>query len=178
MVKSKSYFYIIEYFVFKGILHVTAEDKSTGRNKKIEIKNDKGRLSQAEIERMVNDAEKYRDDDEQARERVNARNRLETYLYSCKQAVDNYNGSAITDSDKSSVINACEDMQRWLDKNQLADREEIEHQYSQLEKKCQRVMTKMHSGGGGGAGGQQYSRSGSHGGGNSGHSGPRVEEVD
>jgi L1 cell adhesion molecule like protein len=164
----------LNIFFFTGILHVTAEDKSTGRNKKIEIKNDKGRLSQAEIERMVNDAEKYREDDEQARERVNARNRLETYLYSCKQAVENYNGSAITDSDKSSVINACEDMQKWLDRNQLAAKEEIEHQYSQLEKKCQRVMTKMH--GGGGAGGQQYSRSGSHGGG--GHSGPRVEEVD
>jgi L1 cell adhesion molecule like protein len=123
---------------------------------------------------MVNDAEQYREEDEHARERVNARNHLETYLYSCKQAVENYNGSAITDSDKSSVINACEEMQKWLDRNLLADKEEIEHQYSQLEKKCQRVMTKMH--GGGGAGGQQYSRSGSHGGG--GQSGPRVEEVD
>ena len=156
-----------------GILHVTAEDKSTGRNKKIEIKNDKGRLSQAEIQRMVNDAEKYREEDERARERVNARNHLETYLYSCKQAVENYNGSAITDSDKSSVINACEEAQKWLDRNQLAEKEEIEHQYSQLEKRCQRIMTKMHGGGGsgGGAGGQQYSRNG-------GQSGPRVEEVD
>jgi L1 cell adhesion molecule like protein len=124
---------------------------------------------------MVNDAEQYREEDEHARERVNARNHLETYLYSCKQAVENYNGSAITDSDKSSVINACEEMQKWLDRNLLADKEEIEHQYSQLEKKCQRVMTKMH---GGGAGGQQYSRSGSQGGGGGGQSGPRVEEVD
>ena len=158
---------------FKGILHVTAEDKSTGRNKKIEIKNDKGRLSQSEIQRMVNDAEKYREEDQRAHERVNGRNRLESYLYSCKQAVENYNGSAITDSDKSSVINACEDMQRWLDRNQLAEKEEIEHQYADLERKCQRVMTKMH--GGDNANGRQYNRSGSHGGG---HSGPRVEEVD
>jgi len=167
-----SYLFSLFSFCFSGILHVTAEDKSTGRNKKIEIKNDKGRLSQAEIQRMVNDAEQYREEDEHARERVNARNRLETYLYSCKQAVENYNGSALTDSDKSSVINACEDMQRWLDRNQLADKDEIDHQYSQLEKKCQRIMTKMHAG----AGGQQYSRSGSHT--NNGHSGPRVEEVD
>jgi L1 cell adhesion molecule like protein len=123
---------------------------------------------------MVNDAEQYREEDERARERVNARNRLETYSYSCKQAVENYNGSALTDSDKSSVINACEETNRWLDRNQLADKEEIDHQYSQLEKRCQRIMTKMHGGGGGGAGGQQYSRSGSHGG----QSGPRVEEVD
>jgi len=122
---------------------------------------------------MVNDAEQYREEDERARERVNARNRLETYSYSCKQAVENYNGSALTDSDKSSVINACEETNRWLDRNQLADKEEIDHQYSQLEKRCQRIMTKMH-GGAGGAGGQQYSRSGSQGG----QSGPRVEEVD
>ncbi|CAF0894056.1 unnamed protein product [Rotaria sp. Silwood1] len=161
-----------------GILQVTAEDKSTGRNKKIEIKNDKGRLSQAEIQRMVNDAEKYREDDEQARERVNARNRLETYVYSCKQAIENYNGSAISSSDKSTVLNACEETQKWLDRNRLAEKDEIEHQYKALEKKCQKVMTKMH-GGGGGSGGQQYGRSGSyHDGGNDGYSGPRVEEVD
>ncbi|CAF0825110.1 unnamed protein product [Rotaria sp. Silwood1] len=159
-----------------GILHVTAEDKSTGRNKRIEIKNDKGRLSQAEIQRMVNDAEQYREEDEQARERVNARNRLETYLYSCKQAVDNYNGSAITDSDKSTVLNACDEVQKWLDRNQLADKDEIEHHYSELEKKCQRIMTKMHSGGSG-SDKQQYNRSGSHSG-SGGYSGPRVEEVD
>ncbi|CAF4221879.1 unnamed protein product [Rotaria sp. Silwood2] len=161
-----------------GILHVTAEDKSTGRNKRIEIKNDKGRLTQTEIQRMVNDAEKYREEDEQARERVNARNRLETYLYSCKQAVENYNGSAITDSDKSTVINACDEVQKWLDRNQLADKEEIEHHYSELERKCQRIMTKMHGGGGGsGSDKQQYNRSGSHSG-SGGYSGPRVEEVD
>lgn len=120
---------------------------------------------------MVNDAEQYREDDERARDRVNSRNRLETYAYSCKQAVENYNGSSITDSEKSSVINACEETQRWLDRNQLADREEIEHHYKELERKCQRVMMKMH--GGGGAGGRY--NGGSAGGG---HSGPRVEEVD
>ena len=166
-------FYIF-FSCFLGILHVTAEDKSTGRNKKIEIKNDKGRLTQAEIQRMVNDADQYREEDERARERVNARNRLETYSYSCKQAVENYNGSAINDSDKSSVINACEDTQRWLDGNQLAEKVEIEHHYHELERKCQRVMTKMHGGGGG----QQYGRSGSYGGGGGSQSGPRVEEVD
>lgn len=168
--------YSILYFI--GILHVTAEDKSTGRNKKIEIKNDKGRLSQAEIQRMVNDAEKYREEDEQARERVNARNRLETYVYSCKQAVENYNGSAISSSDKSTVLRACEETQKWLDRNQLAEKDEVEHQYRALEQKCQRIMTKMHGGGGGG--GQQYSRGNSHNDANNydNYSGPRVEEVD
>jgi L1 cell adhesion molecule like protein len=172
-------------FICKGILHVTAEDKSTGRNKKIEIKNDKGRLSQAEIQRMVQDAEQYREEDEHARERVNARNRLETYVYSCKLAVENYNGSAISSSEKSSVLNACEETQRWLDRNQSAEKEEIDHQYSGLERRCQPVMTKMHGGGGGGGGRgqQQYNQGGGYNGngngnGNYGYSGPHVEEVD
>lgn len=159
---KKKFFSRNYYFLFKGILHVTAEDKSTGRNKKIEIKNDKGRLSQAEIQRMVHDAEEYREDDERARERVNTRNRLETYVYSCKQAMENYHGSAINNSDKSTVLKACEETQRWLDRNQLAERNEIDHQYKNLEKKCQKIMTKIHGNG------QQ----------NDHHSGPRVEEVD
>ena len=150
-----------------GILHVTAEDKSTGRNKKIEIKNDKGRLSQAEIQRMVHDAEQYRAEDEHARERANARNRLETYLYSCKQAIDNYNGSSVSSSEKSSVINACDETQRWLDRNVTAEKDELEHHYKELERKCQRVMTKMH-----GKGEQQQSRN------DASYSGPRVKEVD
>ncbi|CAF3320535.1 unnamed protein product [Rotaria socialis] len=160
-----------------GILHVTAEDKSTGRNKKIQIQNDKGRLSQAEIQRMVNDAEKYREEDERARERVNARNRLESYLYACKQAVENYNGSAINSSDKSTVLRACEEAQSWLDRNQLAEKDEIEHQYKALEQKCQRIMSKMH--GAGDDRGQQYGRgNGYQANGDGGYSGPRVEEVD
>lgn len=165
-----------EFGINLGILHVSAEDKSTGRNKKIQIKNDKGRLTQTEIDRMVREAEQYHEEDERARDRVNARNRLETYAYSCKQAVENYNGSSINDSDKSTVINACEETQRWLDRNQMAEQDEIDHQYKELERKCQRVMMKMH----GSAGGQQYSNSRSsnnYGSGNN-YSGPRVEEVD
>lgn len=152
-----------------GILHVTAEDKSTGRNKKIEIKNDKGRLSQAEIQRMVHEAEQYREDDERARERVNSRNRLETYAYSCKQAVQNYQGSAVSSSEKSTVISACEETQRWLDRNQSAERTEIDHQYQTLEKKCQKIMSKMH------VNGQQQQRT-RNGPGN--RSGPQIEEVE
>ncbi|CAF1418701.1 unnamed protein product [Didymodactylos carnosus] len=161
-----------------GILHVTAEDKSTGRSRKIEIKNDKGRLSQSEIQRMLSDAEKYRDEDDRARERVNAKNQLETYAYSCKQAVENYNGNNITDSEKKTVINICDDTQKWLDRNQLAEKEEIDHRYQELERKCQKIMIKMHGGGQGG--GQQGGRSGGGGynSGSGGYSGPRVEEVD
>ncbi|CAF3885530.1 unnamed protein product [Rotaria magnacalcarata] len=166
--------HLLGKFDLEGILHVTAEDKSTGRNKRIEIKNDKGRLTQAEIQRMVNEAEKYREEDEQARERVNARNHLETYVYSCKLAIQNYSGSCLSESDKSTVLNACEEAQKWLEENRLARKADIEHRYSELERKCQLIMTTIHTGD---PDKQQYRQNGTHNGTN-GYAGPRVEEVD
>ena len=68
-----------------GILHVSAKDQSSGKENSITITNDKGRLSKEEIERMVNDAERYKNDDERARERIAAKNRLETMAFTYKQ---------------------------------------------------------------------------------------------
>ena len=145
--------------LFPGILQVTAEEKSTGRNKKIEIKNDKGRLSQAEIQRMIHEAEQYREEDERARGRVDARNRLEAYIYSCRQAMENSSSSSISSADKSTVLKACDEAQRWFDRHQTAEQNEFDRQYRDLEKKCQKIMMKIH--------GQQNR-----------HSEPRVEEVE
>jgi L1 cell adhesion molecule like protein len=64
-----------------GILNVSAEDKTTGIKNKITITNDKGRLSKDEIERMVQDAEKYKEEDEAMRRKVEAKNSLENYVY-------------------------------------------------------------------------------------------------
>merc|ERR1719393_963524 len=69
-----------------GILNVSAEDKSTGNKNKITITNDKGRLSKEEIERMVNEAEKYKQEDEQNKQRVEAKNQLENYAYNIRTA--------------------------------------------------------------------------------------------
>lgn len=71
-----------------GILNVSAEDKSTGKQNKITITNDKGRLSKEEIERMVQDAEKYKAEDESQRDRVSAKNNLESYCFNMKQTVE------------------------------------------------------------------------------------------
>merc|ERR1719229_1929781 len=71
-----------------GILNVSAQDKSTGKANKITITNDKGRLSKEEIERMVNEADKYREEDEKQRERVSAKNALESYAFSMKQTIE------------------------------------------------------------------------------------------
>lgn len=70
-----------------GILNVSACDKSTGKESKITITNDKGRLSKEEIERMVNEAEKYRSEDEQQKERISAKNALESYCFNMKSTV-------------------------------------------------------------------------------------------
>jgi len=71
-----------------AILNVTAVDKSSGKSNKITITNDKGRLSKEDIEKMVNDAEKYKADDEKAKERVTAKNELESYSYQMKQTIE------------------------------------------------------------------------------------------
>ena len=82
--KSKSLFDIDA----NGILNVSAQDKSTGKQNKITITNDKGRLSKDEIERMVQEAEKYRGEDEIQRDRVSAKNGLESYCFNIKQTME------------------------------------------------------------------------------------------
>ena len=142
-----------------GILNVSAEDKSTGRTNKITITNDKGRLSKAEIERMLAEAEKYREEDDKQKERVAARNHLEAYAFSARQAVDEA-GAKVSDADRQLVKDAVAATLKWLDENSLAEKDEFEHQYKELEDKCRPIMTKMAQGGG-----QQQG-------------GPTVEETD
>ncbi|CAG5043860.1 unnamed protein product [Parnassius apollo] len=109
-----------------GILNVSAKENSTGRSKNIVIKNDKGRLSQAEIDRMLSEAERYKEEDEKQRQRVAARNQLEAYVFSVKQALDDA-GDKLSESDKSTARRECDDALKWLDNNNLADQEEYEH---------------------------------------------------
>jgi len=155
-----------------GILNVSAVDKSTGRENKITITNDKGRLSKEEIERMVNDAEKYKNEDEQQRERVSAKNGLESYAFNMKSTVEDEKvKDKISEEDKKTILDKCNEVISWLDSNQLAEKEEFEHQQKELEKVCMPVITKLYQGAGGapGAGGASSGGSGS---------GPTIEEVD
>ncbi|XP_044742217.1 heat shock protein 68-like isoform X2 [Chrysoperla carnea] len=128
-----------------GILNVTAKDNSSGKSKNITIKNDKGRLSQKEIDRMLAEAEKYREEDERQRERVASKNKLETYVYSLKQAVDE-SGDKLATNDKETIKSECDSVIRWLDSNLLADKEEFEHKFEELSKRCSPIMTKLHRG--------------------------------
>ena len=151
-----------------GILNVSAKDKSTGKVNKITITNDKGRLSKEEIDRMVSDAERYKDEDEHQRKRVSARNQLENYVFGVKQAKDEA-GDKLEQTDKDTVQTTCDDALRWLDNNTLAEVEEYEFKLKEVQKVCSPVMAKLH-------GASQQA----HPGGTSGTTagGPTVEEVD
>merc|ERR1712086_682667 len=111
-----------------GILNVGAEDKGTGKNEKITITNDKGRLSQDEIERMVQEAEEFLEEDKKVREKIEARNQLENYVYSMKnQLSDTEKGVAdkIGDDDKETIEKALEEANEWLDDNQEAEKDDF-----------------------------------------------------
>jgi L1 cell adhesion molecule like protein len=159
-----------------GIMKVTAQDKSTGKSSNITIKNDKGRLSKDDIDRMVNDAEKFRAEDEKQRQRVEARNRLEAYVFSVRQALSDA-GDKLSSEDRDAANKACEECLQWLDNNSLAEKEEFEDRLQEVQKKCSPLMAKLHGQGqgqGGHAGGPQAAGQAGH----TGHGGPTVEEVD
>ena len=149
-----------------GILNVTAKDKSTGKTNSITITNDSGHLSKTEIERMVADAEKFKAEDEAQRARIDARNKLENFAFSLKGAVRD-GEDKLANEDKAKVNQEVDEVLKWLDGNQLAEKEEFEDKYEQLQKACSPVMAKLH-----GAANQPQGRP------QSGGAGPTVEEVD
>lgn len=167
-----------------GILNVSACDKSTGRENKITITNDKGRLSKDDIERMVREAEKYKDEDDKQKDRVAAKNGLEGYCFNMKQTLDEPNlKDKIPEDDRKKISDACEETLKWLESNSLAEKEEFEHRQKDLEAICKPVITKLYesAGAGAGAGGMPGGFPGGMPGAAPGAtpgSGPTIEEVD
>ncbi|KAJ4443934.1 hypothetical protein ANN_05723 [Periplaneta americana] len=162
-----------------GIVNVTAKDASTGNSKNITIRNDKGRLSKEDIDRMLAEAERYKEEDEKQRQKVAARNQLENYVFSVKQAVDEA-GNKLSEEDKRTVRSQCDSALQWLDSNSLAEKDEIEHRLQELQKICSPVMTKMHQGAADSGCGQQGRASQGYGQGPSSQGsgqGPTIEEV-
>jgi L1 cell adhesion molecule like protein len=160
-----------------GILNVNAADKTTGRSEKITITNDKGRLSKEEIERMVKEAEKYKNDDENAKEKVEAKNALENYAYTMRNTIrDDKIASKLESGDKSKIEEAVDAAIKWLDTNQTAEKDEFEHKRKELEDLCNPIFTKMYQGAGGFPGGAAPGGGARPSGGSS--AGPKIEEVD
>ncbi|XP_073976149.1 heat shock cognate 71 kDa protein-like [Rhodnius prolixus] len=131
------------------ILNVTAVEKSTGRANTITITNDKGRLSKADIERMVRDAETYKDDDNKARDSINARNALESYCYTMKNGIEQValRGNVTLD-EKNIVTRKCNESLMWLEANKSATKEDYERKLRETEAVCQPVATKCMMDGG------------------------------
>ncbi|KAH7546108.1 hypothetical protein FEM48_Zijuj01G0165600 [Ziziphus jujuba var. spinosa] len=165
-----------------GILNVTAEDKTAGVKNKITITNDKGRLSKEEIEKMVKDAEKYKAEDEEVKKKVDAKNALENYAYNMRNTVkDEKFAGKLSPEDKQKIEKAVDEAIEWLDRNQLAEVDELEDKLKELEGICNPIIAKMYQGGGGDMPmGGDMPAGGGYGGGSTGSSGPgpKIEEVD
>ncbi|DBA70712.1 TPA: hypothetical protein ACH3X2_012083 [Trebouxia sp. C0005] len=167
-----------------GILNVSAEDKAGGKKQKITITNEKGRLSKEDIDRMVNDAEKYKSEDDAQKKKIDARNGLEQYAYSMKNTMrDEKVASKISSEDKSKIEKAVDDAMEWLDGNQLAEVDELEDKQKEIEQICSPIISKMYQAdGGAGAGGMPGGMPDMGGAGGmpdmGGAGGPTVEEVD
>ena len=155
-----------------GILNVSAVDKSSGRTEKITITNDKGRLSKEDIEKMVADADKYKADDDKQKERISAKNALESYCFNMKSTIDDGQiKDKISDSDKKAIGDACDDTIRWLDANQTAEKDQYEDKQKEIDGICNPIVKKLYQGSG-------QAPPNAAGGAAPGAGGPTVEEVD
>jgi len=137
-----------------GILNVSALEKSTGKENKITITNDKGRLSQDEIERMVSEAEMFKAEDDANKNRIEAKNGLENYCYSLKSSISSEEVAGKIPEDQKAHLDATiEDTIAWLDANPAAEKEEYEEKQKSLEGVAMPILQNMAGGAGGMPGG-------------------------
>merc|ERR1740125_19214 len=133
-----------------GILQVSAEDKGTGKAEKITITNDKGRLSQEEIDRMVQEAKEYEEEDKKVKEKIDAKNSLESYIYNIKNTINDEDKikDKLSDEDKETLEEVVKTTTEWIDENSSAEKE--------VEQTVNPIMSKLYAAGAGGgdAGGE------------------------
>ncbi|RZS13295.1 hypothetical protein BHM03_00044874 [Ensete ventricosum] len=138
-----------------GILNVKAEDKGTGKSEKITITNEKGRLSQEEIERMVREAEEFAEEDKRVKEKIDARNQLETYVYNMKNTISDKDKLAdkIESEEKEKIEAALKDALEWLDDNQNGEKEDYDEKLKEVEAVCNPIISDVYQKSGGAPGG-------------------------
>ena len=127
-----------------GILNVSAEDKATNKKNKITITNDKGRLSKEEIDKMVKEAEKFKEDDEKQKARIEAKNQLENFCYSVKNQLNEQFASKISSEDKKAIEDMTKEALDWMDSHQDATKEEYEAKMKEVEGKIQPIFAKLY----------------------------------
>merc|ERR1712079_166566 len=163
-----------------GILNVSAVDKSSGKKENITITNDKGRLSAEDIEKMLADAEKYKAEDDHQKERIAAKNGLESYCFNMKSTVeDNKFKDKISEADRKNIIDKCNDTISWLEQNQMAEIDEYKDKQKEVETLCNPIISKLYQQNQGTANEMGAGNCGSQScQGFEGNCGPTVEEVD
>jgi heat shock protein 5 len=137
-----------------GILQVGAEDKGTGKAEKITITAEKGRLSDEEIDRMVKEAEDYAEEDKMIKDRIDARNGLESYLYNLKNTLDDDEKGVsdnISAEDKKELQDLIDESLDWMDENPEADKEDYDEKQKEVEQIANPIMRNVYAGSGGGA---------------------------
>ncbi|KAH3687274.1 hypothetical protein WICPIJ_001736 [Wickerhamomyces pijperi] len=136
-----------------GLITVSAADKGTGKSESITIKNDRGRLSQEEIDRMVEEAEKYASQDAELKEKIEAKNRLENYAHSLKTQANDENalGGKIDEDEKESLVEAANDVLEWLEDNEdVATKEDFDEKFESLSKIAHPITQKLYGAAGAG----------------------------
>jgi L1 cell adhesion molecule like protein len=122
-----------------GILSVTASDKGTGKSKNITITNDKGRLSKEEIDRMVNEAEKYRQEDLSMMKKIEAKNKLENLIFGMKSSLNTLE-KKLSETDRKEVEAEIEKYSAWVRDNENASTDELEEKFTEFESKFQAYL--------------------------------------
>jgi len=133
-----------------GILNVGAHDKATGKKESITITNDKGRLTEEQIQKMIEEAEMYADEDKKLKERIDAKNAFDNYLHSMTSAVESGLKDKLDDDEKEEIQTAVKDGQEWLSENADAEAEDIKEKQKEIEAVCAPIVSK-HYGSAGGA---------------------------
>merc|ERR1712159_458335 len=160
-----------------GILNVSASEKSTGKSSKITITNDKGRLSKEDIERMVEEAEKFKNEDEKTRQKIEAKNSLENYTYNIKNTIkDEKIKDKISENEKDEIEKKVTEILTFIEKNEDLEKEEYEEKENELKNLANPIITKIYQQGSGpNMGdfnpGQNTENEGAT-------QGPKIEEVD
>jgi len=139
-----------------GILQVSAVDKAANIQNQITITNDQGRLSKEEIEQMLRDAEEFADQDKLAKERVDARNSLDSYVHQMKNNIDDPEKLAknLDEDDKEAIQSAVKEAEEWLQSHTDADKEDFDEQLKQLQAICDPIVKKAYAAGGASGGDQ------------------------
>jgi L1 cell adhesion molecule like protein len=166
-----------------GILNVKALDKSSNKSSNITITNDKGRLSKEEIEKLVDEANKFKEEDEKARKRIEAKNELENYLYNVKSSTDDDNIKTKLGDKKAELDKVADEGITWLDEHYEGTLEEFEEKKKEVEAIINPIMSSLYAAGGAPEGGMPGMPGGMPGGmpatsDGPVDDGPQVEEVD